>query len=298
MIIMGIFILVGEVSRLINPLDLSYGIKMAVISLSQILLVFLPTFIFIYFNKLNLKDLRFNKISMKNLLIAIGIMVFSMPIAMFINFIWIFILRYFGEIYTPAQFSSDNIVQLLINLFVIAILPAIFEEMLFRGVILRGYERLGKVSAILCSAILFGLLHRDLQSLVGTTILGIVIAFIVYKTNSIYPGMIAHFINNGFAIVLTFLISKISPFALEQLKNPSAQDMFNNSTQVIIAFAFLGITSIIFSGGLIGLIILFNYTTKDIYKQEEVEVIAVENNKEWLLPLGISLMLVFYAYFR
>jgi len=298
MIIMGIFILVGEFSRLINPLDLSYGIKMAVISLSQILLVFLPTFIFIYFNKLNLKDLRFNKISIKNLLIAIGIMVFSMPIAMFINFIWIFILRYFGKIHTTAQFSSDNIVQLLINLFVIAILPAIFEEMLFRGVILRGYERLGKVSAILCSAILFGLLHRDLQSLVGTTILGIVIAFIVYKTNSIYPGMIAHFINNGFAIVLTFLISKISPFALEQLKNPSAQDMFNNSTQVIIAFAFLGITSIIFSGGLIGLIILFNYTTKDIYKQEEVEVIAVENNKEWLLPLGISLMLVFYAYFR
>ncbi len=79
----------------------------------------------------------------------------------------------------------------------IAVTPAICEELLFRGLILSGFRRLGMWSAILATSLLFGLAHASIYRLLPTMALGIVFGYAVWKTNSIVAGMICHALNNG-----------------------------------------------------------------------------------------------------
>lgn len=81
----------------------------------------------------------------------------------------------------------------------IAIVPAIFEELLFRKAILNYSKRFGKLFAVLFSALIFGLIHMNLSQGIFAFILGIIFAIIAIKTNSIKITMLLHFLNNGYA---------------------------------------------------------------------------------------------------
>ena len=79
----------------------------------------------------------------------------------------------------------------------IALTPAICEELLFRGLIMSGFRRLGMWPAILATSLLFGLAHASIYRLLPTMALGIIFGYAVWKTNSIVAGMICHALNNG-----------------------------------------------------------------------------------------------------
>ncbi|HEY3439836.1 MAG TPA: ABC transporter permease subunit/CPBP intramembrane protease [Paludibaculum sp.] len=79
----------------------------------------------------------------------------------------------------------------------IALTPAICEELLFRGLILSGFRRLGMWPAILATSLLFGLAHASIYRMLPTMALGILFGYAVWKTNSIAAGMICHALNNG-----------------------------------------------------------------------------------------------------
>ncbi|MCX7950245.1 MAG: CPBP family intramembrane metalloprotease, partial [Treponemataceae bacterium] len=113
---------------------------------------------------------------------------------------------------------ADNAAGLLLSILAIGIAPAICEEILFRGAVMRGFERFGTVKAILASSLLFGLMHFDFQKLLGTFLLGGLIGFIVYRTDSIFGGMVAHFTNNSTAVLLMFVSVKLQ----ELVKSPGA----------------------------------------------------------------------------
>lgn len=84
--------------------------------------------------------------------------------------------------------------------FVVAFLPAIAEEMFFRGFVLSSLlKRVKPWMAILGSALLFGLFHLNFVQMIPATLTGIVLAYITYKSKSIYPAMLMHFANNAFA---------------------------------------------------------------------------------------------------
>ena len=74
-----------------------------------------------------------------------------------------------------------------------AIVPAVFEEFAFRGVVLNKLRKFGDSYAIIMSAVLFGLMHGNLSQIPFAFILGLVIGFIAVKTNSIIPGILIHF---------------------------------------------------------------------------------------------------------
>ena len=73
----------------------------------------------------------------------------------------------------------------VVNLIGLAILPAIFEELLFRGIILKGLKDYGKWAAIFGSAGLFALLHGNIGQLIYPFILGVILGYIVYKTGNV-----------------------------------------------------------------------------------------------------------------
>ncbi len=92
---------------------------------------------------------------------------------------------------------------LALDLFALALSPAICEELLFRGLVLRAsWPRLGTASALLLNGLLFGLFHMSIYRVFPTFLLGVVLAFLALRTGSLLPGILLHFLNNAAALVV------------------------------------------------------------------------------------------------
>ncbi len=93
--------------------------------------------------------------------------------------------------------------EVLPAVLVIALLPAVFEELLFRGVILQSLlHSVGSVRAIILSGFAFSLFHGSPEQTVYQFIAGCLFAFIAVRSGSILPSVIMHFINNALVIIL------------------------------------------------------------------------------------------------
>jgi membrane protease YdiL (CAAX protease family) len=171
----------------------------------------LPGLILLLSKKLEIKQaLRLNRLKLNNILIIPWIMIFAVPLAGIFNVINLWVVNsIFGKTNVTQLPVAKSPVELLAGIFIIAAAPAICEETLFRGVIMRGLEKTGPVRSILITAFLFGLMHADFQKLLGTFVLGVLIGFLVYRTGSLYSGMLAHFTNNAFAVVVSFAAGKL-----------------------------------------------------------------------------------------
>lgn len=89
-------------------------------------------------------------------------------------------------------------------LFLIAVMPAIFEELIFRGIILESTKKLGTLQACLINGFLFSLFHCNPSQTGYTFVLGAVFAFVAIRTGSVIPSMIVHFLNNGYSVILMY----------------------------------------------------------------------------------------------
>lgn len=103
--------------------------------------------------------------------------------------------------------SVETPTKLLVMLFVAAVLPGICEECFFRGAIQGVLERRGKWFAIVFAAVLFGLFHMEPIRILAATLLGIFFGWLVVRTGSIFPAMLAHFANNATAFTAGYLLS-------------------------------------------------------------------------------------------
>lgn len=103
--------------------------------------------------------------------------------------------------------SSNSLLETSFIVLVVAVTPAVCEEIFFRGYLQKSFElRTGKFFGALITAIFFGLYHFNPVGLIGLTILGLYFGYVTYKSNSIIIAVVLHFINNFIAIVayLTF----------------------------------------------------------------------------------------------
>ncbi len=87
---------------------------------------------------------------------------------------------------------------------VIAVTPALCEELFFRGLILSGLRRLGLWPALITCALLFGLAHSSVYRLLPTFFIGLLLSWLVWRTGSIWTGIVAHALNNGIAATLVY----------------------------------------------------------------------------------------------
>jgi len=95
--------------------------------------------------------------------------------------------------------------SIVFKLFALALVPAVCEELLFRGAIARGLRgRIGLVGAALLSAAYFALLHGSLARLPITFALGIVLAVATLRCGSLVPAICIHACNNAAAVLLTW----------------------------------------------------------------------------------------------
>ncbi len=86
-------------------------------------------------------------------------------------------------------------------LFFFAVLPGIFEEIAFRGVLLHGLRsQLEPVQLVLVAGIVFGFFHVDLFRIPPTSLLGVLLVIAVIRSGSIYPAMAWHALHNALAL--------------------------------------------------------------------------------------------------
>lgn len=107
--------------------------------------------------------------------------------------------------------------ELVATLILVALLPAIAEEYVFRGCVARAFARKGYVFAVFMSALLFAIMHGSPLQLVHQFLIGVVCAVLFFATRSLWPPIILHFLNNAIALVLGYVQSAGSAFALTEV---------------------------------------------------------------------------------
>jgi sodium transport system permease protein len=124
---------------------------------------------------------------------------------------------------------------LVASLGLIALTPAICEEALFRGPILRGFSaKLPRVTSAVLTGLLFGLYHVDLWRLLPTATLGVILSLIALECDSIVPAMLTHFINNACLVALTYAGKGGDP---DELGRPAQAALFVGALVVLLAGA-------------------------------------------------------------
>ncbi len=88
---------------------------------------------------------------------------------------------------------------------VVAILPAICEEALFRGVLRRCFAGLSPMTVSLAVGLMFGAFHLDIYRLVPTAVLGVAITYLCVKTDNFALAVLYHFVNNLWSVLGNYL---------------------------------------------------------------------------------------------
>lgn len=102
-----------------------------------------------------------------------------------------------------AMFASDSGWHLIL---LFALLPAICEELTFRGFILSGFRHLGhKSRAIAYTALFFGMAHGFLQQSIGACLLGVALGYVAIQAGSIVPCILFHFVHNMLAVASSWI---------------------------------------------------------------------------------------------
>ena len=132
---------------------------------------------------------------------AVAALACSYPIVMILNLISMYFVRNVVADAMP-QILSLGIVQAII---LMALLPALAEEFLFRGILYHSYRRVSVPLAVITSALLFGLMHMNLNQMPYAFFIGMVLALMVEATGSLYTSVLMHFLLNAFSVAISFM---------------------------------------------------------------------------------------------
>ncbi len=107
------------------------------------------------------------------------------------------------------------------GLLLMALLPAICEELMFRGYLYTAFrEKMQFLPAMICVSLLFGISHMSLIKLIPTALLGCALFYARERSQSMTASSLIHFLNNGFSIFILYYGDKIPVFRDESMGKP------------------------------------------------------------------------------
>lgn len=202
----------------------------------------------------------FKKMSGKLVLLsfAVGIVLYLLNIFVADSFATVIVLLGYESTIPTLSVSYSG---MLFDFLLTACLPGLCEEILHRGLMLNGCKKEGYTRyGLICSSILFGLLHLNILQFFYATILGFCIGLSVLATESIWTGVICHFTNNFLSVYFSYdtglPIQRFYYYIFSKLINLPA----------ILLIAFCAVA-------MIGLIYLFKFLLKVIRKQKLKEAV-------------------------
>jgi hypothetical protein len=205
---------------LIQNQDLSNQASVNYLKLMQLFsgvgLFITPTLLYAYLTNF---DFKFFKLSRQNAILVIAIMMLITPFIglllewnMMISFPeWLLQFDVNSEAIVIAFLQMDTIWDLFYTILVIAVVPAIGEELLFRGYLQQKLSNWlsNPHTAILITAFLFSAIHFHFQGMIPRFVLGVLLGYLFYWSNSLWLPILAHFVNNAQAVIFSCPLFKV-----------------------------------------------------------------------------------------
>jgi membrane protease YdiL (CAAX protease family) len=159
----------------------------------------LPVILIFAWRGVHWKHLGFGKFDWSTLAIGCGLLVGSYIIIILHNLLlWALGVPTQGEDIIKIFTELDTLLWFFL---VGAVFAPLVEEIFFRGFLFQGFRaRYGWVPSILLSSAIFAVAHLQLVVLIPTFILGCLLAYMYQRSNSLWPGIILHFLVNSFGL--------------------------------------------------------------------------------------------------
>jgi membrane protease YdiL (CAAX protease family) len=177
--------------------------------LSQLLLIGLPAVLFAMLGPFDVRrTLALQPVAPRGLLAAALILAGGLPLGWLLGWLQSMVLELPVEFLETMRsvLTAGDPWRLAWLILVIALVPAVCEELAFRGVLLQGLGReMTMWRAVLLSAVIFGVFHLSFQTVIRflpTFWMGLLLGYVVWHTRSIFASMLMHFANNAFAVLL------------------------------------------------------------------------------------------------
>lgn len=203
------------------------GIKIGQ-GINSIFMFVVPPFVYYYLTRKEhqMQDLGFRSLTPPWWLILIGVVVMFVCIPVTTQLTtwnenlsfgknltwledWIKSMEEIAKAATEKMLNVDTIGGLLLNLVIVALIPAVGEELTFRGVLQQSLTRkMNPHVAIILSAAIFSFIHFQFYGFLPRMFLGILLGYMFYITGSLWTSILMHFLNNATAVVLYYLNNK------------------------------------------------------------------------------------------
>jgi len=271
-------------------------------------LILVPILVFCRIRKVKLREIvSFGRMKPSTVVLTIVCTYLLNPLLVLLNMISLFFTT--SEV---AELTSSIEQNLLLNTLMIAVLPAIIEELMFRGVIFHTYRKQKVAAGVLLSAFLFGCMHMNFNQFIYTFVFGIYLALLVEATGSIFSSMIAHFTMNFSSVLLTFLMNKLTNVmesvntydgATTDLSGVNGNFLKVMDEQTLyFMIVFVVVWGAVAIGTTAGAIAVYIAISKISGRYQNVKMIFKSGTKEKLLSLsliaGIVISFIIMIFFR
>lgn len=206
----------------------------------------------------------------------------AIGLCMLANILNSYILYFFTEMGWSVPDAPQTMVEtptsLALNLFTMAVLPALLEEMIYRGYILRTLRPYGNMFAILVSSLFFSLMHGNLRQIPFAFMVGLVLGFLYVSTNNIWLPIAVHFANNAISVLMEYFAFSLS-------------DIYQNVFYALVIYGLIAI-------GILAIIVLLAGYTKHLRFRQTNTSLNVLNRWSAVLssPLFVTSLLMYILF--
>ena len=240
-VLFGFYIIVSMLfSRIIYSNGIALPLWLNLIISQCILLI--PALIYVLVMKIDIiKCIPYRKIKLSDAVSSLLIGYCLVPLVLLINVIS----SVFATNYLNSSTTEISQYPFVIQLLLMAFLPTIAEEFVFRGLFYHSYRKNGILGAAILSGVIFGAIHLNINQFCYACVMGMVFALMVEITGSMFSSMLAHFAVNSYSIIMLKLVS-MSGISVQT--EQASQQMMSQYSGVIILLqiAILAVTAIAF----------------------------------------------------
>ncbi|MBC7745627.1 MAG: CPBP family intramembrane metalloprotease [Flavobacterium sp.] len=141
---------------------------------------------------------------------------------------------------TKQLLTMKTVTALMVNLIMIAVIPAIGEELIFRGCFQRIFKDLFKNNhlAVWTTAIIFSAIHMQFFGFIPRMLLGAMFGYLLVWSNTLWLPILAHFVNNAAAVITAYVYQQQGK-SLDQLDQPEKSSWFIYVLSLLATAVFL-----------------------------------------------------------
>lgn len=201
-------VIISVIGGVLNAYIFRATQNLAYIMIISQIIIALPSLIYLKLKNINIVNaIRLKKINLGNIVLIILFTYLITPFMGLINLLSTRVVSNSTE-QIMGQITSEN--SFLISLLLVAFVPCVLEETVYRGIFYNEYRKVNVVKGIILSGFLFGIIHGNFNQFSYAFAMGIIFALLIEATDSILSTMIVHFFINGTSVFAMYLLPKLN----------------------------------------------------------------------------------------